>query len=176
MKINVRIASQADINSVTQIYEDLCDYLENHHNYPGWKKGVYPTQEDAVQGLGEQSLYVALIENRIVGSFILRNVGEEGYKQANWLTENDYSKIIVIYTLAVDPVYFNAGVGKALLDFAEQKAKEDNCHSIRLDVVKGNIPAENLYIKCGFQYIDTVSLGYEAYGLPWYNLYEKVIV
>lgn len=47
------------------------------------------------------------------------------------------------------------------------------CIALRLDVVKGNIPASRLYQKCGFQYIDTVSLGYEAYGFPWYELYEK---
>lgn len=62
-----------------------------------------------------------------------------------------------------------------MLDFAEKKAKEEKCLSIRLDMVKGNLPAERLYRKCGFQYISTVSLGYERYGLPWFDLFEKVI-
>lgn len=106
----------------------------------------------------------------------MRHLPEEGYKQVEWLTENDYSKIYVVYTLAVHPNYLRCGVGEVLLDFAERKAKEEKCLSIRLDVVKGNIPAEKLYQKCGFQYIDTVSLGYEVYGLPWYDLYEKKLL
>jgi hypothetical protein len=57
--------------------------------------------------------------------------------------------------------------------YESTSTKKENCLSIRLDVVKGNIPAEKLYLKCGFQYIDTVSLGYEEFGLPWYDLYEK---
>lgn len=60
--------------------------------------------------------------------------------------------------------------------FAEREAQKEQCVSIRLDVVKGNIPAERLYQKCGYQFVGTVSLGYEAYGLPWYNLYEKIIL
>lgn len=40
-------------------------------------------------------------------------------------------------------------------------------------VVKGNLPAERLYQKCGYQLVGTVSLGYEEYGIPWYDLYEK---
>lgn len=59
--------------------------------------------------------------------------------------------------------------------FAEQVAREEQCISIRLDVVKGNIPADQLYQKCGYQLIGTVSLGYEEYGRPWYNLYEKIL-
>ena len=57
----------------------------------------------------------------------------------------------------------------------QKKAAAEHCVSLRLDVVKGNIPAENLYRRCGYQYIDTVSLGYECYGLPWFDLYEKVL-
>ena len=59
--------------------------------------------------------------------------------------------------------------------FAERAARREQCISIRLDVVKDNIPAERLYQKCGYQLVGTVSLGYEAYGLPWFHLYEKIL-
>ena len=59
--------------------------------------------------------------------------------------------------------------------FAERVSREERCVSIRLDVVKDNIPAERLYQKCGYQLAGTVSLGYEAYGLPWFHLYEKIL-
>lgn len=174
-RIIVRPAVKEEILIIAQIYEKICDYLAETKNYPGWKKGIYPTEEDALKGLKEHALYVALDGEQIIGSFILSHIPEDGYKQVQWLTEDDYSKIYVVYTLVVDPKYLRNGVGEALLDFATKKASEEQCNSIRLDVVKGNIPAENLYKKCGFKYIDTISLGYEAYGLPWYDLYEKEI-
>ena len=48
--------------------------------------------------------------------------------------------------------------------------------TVRLVVRDENLPAVRLYEKLGFVYIDTVDLGFGDYGLPWFRLYEKVIV
>lgn len=163
------------IEEISKLYDDVCDYLCEHGNYPGWKKGVYPTKNDAKEGIKESTLYIAKDNNKIVGTVILRHKPEEGYKNVEWASESNYEKIYVIYTLAVHPNSIGLGIGKKLLDFAEEIARKEGCTSLRLDVVKGNIPAENLYKKCGYKYVGTTSLGYEDYGLPWYNLYEKIL-
>ena len=177
MKRNVQIskAVKADLDCIARLYEDICDYLETHKNYPGWKKNIYPVRSSAEQGIMADALYIARIGNSIVGTMILGHEPEAGYSSGKWLTEDDYQYIYVIHTLAVHPDFQKCGIGKELLMFAERTAREEQCISIRLDVVKDNIPAERLYQKCGYQLIGTVSLGYEAYGLPWYNLYEKVL-
>lgn len=174
--MQIRKASEADLDCIEKLYEDICGYLETHKNYPGWKKGIYPIRCDAEKGLMENALYVARAGKRIVGTIMLKHEPEEGYKNGRWLTEDDYEHIYVVYTLAVHPDYLKCGIGTELLMFAEREAQKEQCVSIRLDVVKGNIPAERLYQKCGYQFAGTVSLGYEAYGLPWYNLYEKIIL
>lgn len=150
--------------------------MRMHENYPGWKKGIYPTREDAQKGLEEDALFVAQTDEGIAGTFILRHEPEEGYVNGNWLTENDYSRIYVLCTFAVHPKYMGQGVGAKMLGFAERFAREEKCISIRLDVVKDNLPAEILYQKQGYQLRGTVSLGYEEYGLPWFHLYEKVLM
>lgn len=177
MKQNIQIkkALETDLDCIGKLYEDLCDYLETHTNYPGWKKGIYPARRDAEKGLLENSLYIARLGEKAAGTIILKHEPEEGYENGKWLTENDYKHIYVVYTLAVHPDFLNSGVGTELLMFAECVAGKERCVSLRLDVVKGNIPAEKLYQKCGYQLIGTVSLGYEAYGLLWYHLYEKVL-
>ena len=173
--IYIRKAVEADIDDIEKLYEDVCDYLKMHKNYPGWKKGIYPARFHAENGLIKQTLYVARMEEKTVGTMILNHDPEEGYKDGKWLTEDDYRHICVIHTLAVHPDALKCGVGTELLIFAEQTARKEGCVSIRLDVVKDNFPAEQLYQKCGYQLIGTVSLGYEAFGIPWYNLYEKLI-
>lgn len=40
--IQVRKAMEADIDCIEKLYEDICDYLEMHKNYPRWEKGIYP--------------------------------------------------------------------------------------------------------------------------------------
>lgn len=105
----------SDLEQIEFLYNDLCDYLEVHENYPGWKKGVYPTREDAERGI----------------------------------RENDYSRIYVLYTLAVHSGCLQHGFGMEILKYVEKLAEKEHCISIRLDVVKGNIPAEKLYRKMG---------------------------
>lgn len=173
--IHIKKAVEADVDGIEKLYEDICDYLEMHKNYPGWKKGVYPVRFDAEKALMKNALYIARIEGKTAGTIILKHEPEDGYKKGKWLVKDDYRYIYVVYTLAVHPNFLKCGVGKELLMLAEQVARKEGCVSIRLDVVKGNIPAERLYQKCGYQLIGTVSLGYEEYGLPWYHLYEKVL-
>lgn len=173
--MEIRKAVPSDLEQIEFLYNNLCDYLEMNQNYPGWKKGVYPVREDAENGLREECLFVVQKKNMIIGTFMLRHKPEDGYKNAVWLTENDYSRIYVVYTLAVHPNYLQHGVGMQILKYVDNFARKEHCISIRLDVVKGNIPAERLYQKNGYKLINTVSLGYEEYGLPWYNLYEKVL-
>ena len=67
------------------------------------------------------------------------------------------------------------GVGKSLMEFADEYSIKAQVKSIRLDVYEGNIPAIKLYEKCNFKYIDTVDLGLGNYGLDWFKLYEKLI-
>lgn len=67
------------------------------------------------------------------------------------------------------------GVGKALMEFADEYRVKSQVKSIMLDVYEGNIPAIKLYEKCSFKYIDTVDLGLGNYGLNWFRLYEKLL-
>lgn len=173
--IQIRKAAESDLDCIEKLYEDICGHLETHKNYPGWKKGIYPNRCDAEKGLMADGLYIAHIGSKTAGAVILKHEPEEGYKNGRWLTEDDYQHIYVVYTLAVHPDFLKCGVGTELLMFAERMARKEQCISIRLDVVKDNVPAEQLYRKCGYQFIGTVSLGYEEYGLPWYNLYEKIL-
>lgn len=168
-------AKISDIDEIGKLYDSLCDYLQAHENYPGWKKGSYPTRQTAIDALNLGELYTAKDKGRIVGSVTLSHKPEEGYANAQWLAESDYGRILVVYTLAVHPEYLRRGVGRLLLTEAEKIARAENCRSLRLDVVKGNAPAEKLYISCGYEYVQTVSLGYEEYGLNWFDLYEKVL-
>ena len=82
--MQIRKGTEKDIDEVTALYDALNDYLEIHMNYPGWRKGIYPTREDAVQGIVENNLFVAVVEDNIAGTFILRHRPEDAYALADW--------------------------------------------------------------------------------------------
>lgn len=175
MEINIRLGTEKDIDSLAQLYDELNDYLAVMNNYPGWKKDVYPVRKDAVNGINEGCLFVAIENEEIIGSMILRNVPEPAYLSVKWQKDLDYKNVLIIYTFVVNPQNQQHGIGKTMLEFATQYAINTKVKALRLDVYENNTPAIHLYEKCGFQFIDTVSLGLEDYGLDWFRLYEKLL-
>lgn len=173
--MEIRKGERRDLDELSQLYDDLNDYLDHHINYPGWKKGIYPTYEDALQGIEEGHLFVGVKDHKIVGTLILRHKPEKAYVLADWKNNLDYNDIFVLYTFAIHPKYLHMGIGKKMLEFAIEYAKKMHMKAIRLDVYERNTPAIQLYEKYGFQYIDTVDLGYSMYGLDWFYLYQKVL-
>lgn len=170
--MEIRKGTLRDIDELSALYDALNDYLESHINYPGWKKGVYPVREDAETGIHENALFVAVENQQIVGTVILRHQPETGYKLTNWHNCFDYKDIFVIYTFAVHPQYLKQGIGKKLIKFVLDYAVQMKMKAIRLDVYEKNTPAICLYENMGFQYIDTVDLGYGMYGLENFRLYQ----
>lgn len=176
MEIQIRKGNTQDIKELEELYNVLNETLEKGVNYPGWKKDVYPTREDAEKGIKKGTLHVATLKDNIVGTIILNHEPEEAYQGVKWNFESDYSDVFVVHTFLVHPEYKQCGIGKQLMEFAEQYGKESNMRSIRLDVYEGNLPAIQLYKKCGYQYMGNADLGLEAFGLKWFQLYEKMLV
>lgn len=112
MKTWIEKAAAADIDEMGRLYDSLNDYLEQHVNYPGWRKGIYPAREDAEKGIKEKNLYVLRNEREIMGSIILSHEPEAAYEKADWHVDLEYKDIFVIHTFAVHPLYLGNGTGK----------------------------------------------------------------
>ena len=171
----IRQGTMEDAKEIGELYDKLCDYLDQTTNYPGWKKGIYPTIDDAIAGIKQNKLYVAVQNEEIIGTIILLHEHEDGYAMVKWQKELSDEKIYVIHTLAVHPNHLKDHVGTKLLRFAENLARFNGMQAIRLDVVQDNLPAIQMYEKEGYAYIDTVDLGYSEYGIDWFQLYEKLL-
>jgi len=176
MDIRIRRATKNDIDNIEKMWDELNDYLAEHENYPQWKKGVYPLREHAEEGVDDSSLYVAVNNEKIVGTIVYSHEQEQAYQAIKW--QIDYNvPVIIIGKLAVHPDYFGYGIGKELLAHADVIGRQQGMKAIRLDTYEENLPAIQLYEKCGFKYMGLVDLGLEEiYGLKWYKVFERVLV
>lgn len=177
INIEVRPACEKDLDNIENLYNDLNDYLAKpgQKNYPRWKKGVYPIREQAEEGFRNGQLYVAVLEDAVVGTVICLQEQEDAYQTVKWQIPMK-APVLVIHILAVHPDYFGYGVGAALLQYAEDLASRQNRRAVRLDTYQDNLPAARLFEKCGFHFCGMVDLGLEeVYGLKWYRAYEKVL-
>lgn len=175
MENRIEKGKTGDIDELGRLYDELNDYLEEHVNYPGWAKGIYPVRETAETGVARGTLYVLRHDGKLAGSVILNHEPEAAYEEGKWLTESDYEQIMVIHTLVVHPKFRGIGVGRQLMDFAREHAKAQGMVSIRLDVSEHNVPAIALYERCGYRYVGIVDLRLNIPGLQWFRLYELIL-
>lgn len=86
-------------------------------------------------------MYVAKYDETIAGCMLLKNKDEDFWQDG----EPSY----YIHHLATDILY--KGIGKSLINFAINKARNDNKEYLRLDCFKSNIKLNNYYKNLGFE-------------------------
>ena len=83
---------------------------------------------------------------------------EETYDKiydGKWLSNGDYA---VIHRIAVDNTYKGLGLSHKIIKYTEDKCKENNVHSIKVDTHEENIPMQKLLTKNGLEYCGIIYL------------------
>ena len=171
----IRKANVSEFQAVRGFYHQLIDELEGAQYSAGWEKDVYPANEYLQESLENGQLYVGVKDGQIMGAMILNHDCNESYNKVQFGNDFAPDKIMVIHALGVMPSHGARGYGKKLVQEAVELAKAQNLQAIRLDVLKGNLPAEKLYTAKGFVYIDVVTMFYEDTGWTDYEVYEYVL-
>ena len=95
----------------------------------------------------------------------------EEYKKAAWKVDLAPDEILVIHLLGVHD-FTGHGFSKEMVRYAFALAQRTGVKAIRLDMLKGNLPAEQLYESLGFEYTTTLPMFYEDTGWVDFELYE----
>ena len=140
-------AAGVQFEAVRGFYHSMIDAMAGSTVYVGWKKDIYPAPEFLKNAIESGELYLAA----------------------------ELSEVMVIHALGVHPAYSGKGYAKALVRKAIELAREGGIKAIRLDVLEGNTPAEQLYLGFGFQYMTTLRMYYEDTGWTNFRLYELVL-
>lgn len=145
----IRRAGAADVSAVQTFYSEVVPTIELE--VTSWIPGVYPSIETAQAAIEAKTLYLATIEEKVVGSVILNHEADEEYADIVWFNPKLRSEqVLIVHTLMTSPAHRKQGIAAGLLNFAIDLAKEQNCQAIRLDTFAANVPAQQLYEKLGF--------------------------
>lgn len=157
-------AKENEIKDILLILNDRCTWLEKN-NIKQWNKDYYLKKYNYDYFLGqinsENDLYIAKINNIVIGVFLLK------YKDIDYW--NDTEDAIYIHHLATK--INRQGLGKIILKYIEEIALEKKLKYIRLDCVSDNLKLNKYYQENGFK-LKKNGIDYNYY----YNLYEKCIV
>ncbi len=171
-RVIIRKAKTDEYQTVRAFYHSLIDGLAGRPYGAGWKKDIYPAPDFLSDAVRAGELYIGEEDGKIVASMVLNHDCNEGYREFRWPTEAEDGEVTVIHALGVHPDCAGKGYGRQLVRFAVDAARGDRQKVIRLDVLKGNLPAEKLYAGMGFRLLHTLPMYYEDTGWTDYELYE----
>ena len=146
--------------------------MEGSEYLPGWEKDVYPAPEVLQTEIEEGNFYYLRDGERIAAGMVVNWKCNEDYRTAKWPENLNQDQFMVIHMLGVHPDFAGNGFAKEMVRFALDLARKAGMKAVRLDVLKGNVPAEKLYAGLGFQFIDSIQMFYEDTGWTEYELYE----
>ncbi len=175
MGINLVCANNEDYESIRNFYYTLTEQMQNTKYKPGWIKDVYPTQTFLLSSIERKELFYVKDKSSIQACMIVNHTYNDGYNHVDWSIQVNDDQLMVIHALGVLPEYAGKGIAQQMVKQVIIHAKKENIKTIRLDVLEGNLPAEKVYTKVGFRYVDTIRMFYEDTGWTNYRLYEYLL-
>lgn len=171
----IRIGDIDELGKVKDFYDSLIEEMQEAEYKPGWKKDIYPTMEMLREALEKGELYIGEEEGKTASCMILNRTCNERYQEISWPTKAEPDQVLAVHTFGVHPRFSGRGLGKRMIEEAVKMAADRGMKAIRLDVLEGNLPAEKLYQKVGFQYAGSLNIFYEDTGWADFKLYEYSI-
>ena len=164
-ELSIRKATQADLDAIERIYDDIHAAEESRLRTIGWKRGVYPTRQTAEASIGRGDMFV-LEDGEVVGAGIINCEQVDGYADGSWEFETE--RACVLHTLVIAPKAAGKGYGRAFVSFYEQWAADHDMPELRMDTNAKNAAARAMYKKLGYKEIGIVPTTFN--GIPGVEL------
>ena len=148
--MRIRIARIEDIEIIMGVFEAAKQFMRKTGNDKQWVDG-YPSEQLILDNLRDESFYVCLSEEKIVGVFYFKVEEECTYNtiyDGKWMNNKPYG---VVHRIASD------GTCKGVAAFCLQWCLEQ-CNNIKVDTHRDNIVMQNIlnnngYKQCGIIYL-----------------------
>lgn len=130
----------------------------------------YPNPEVIGNDLAKGWLHCLKINNEFAGMIVLNTEGDAEYDAMSWLTQPH--KSLYVHRLAIHPNHQRKGLGRMMMDYAEEQARDQGYQSVRLDTYTGNPGNMRLYEGLGYTTIGKLHLPYRP---KLFVCYEKLV-
>ncbi|WP_442602373.1 GNAT family N-acetyltransferase [Paenibacillus sp. KN14-4R] len=168
MELTIMRLESKDKKGIMSLFRTVTKHLQSQGNYQ-WDR-FYPNGIIIGRDLRERNLFGIKMDNQIVGVVVLDTKQSDRYGSLPW-SERE-GKSACIHRLAVHPDYQGQGIGKQLLQFAENLALQQGNSDIRLDVYTGNAGALSMYKRAGYQQVGEIKFPFRQ--VP-YRCFEKIL-
>ena len=168
-----RAAHADEFETVRCFYWRIIDAMEGSKFDPGWRRGVYPSDAELLTALGRGELYLLLDGEDIAAAVIVNNEHNPGYEGLPWRVDAPRDRVWMLHALGVAPDMQGRGVAGRVVDECLALVASRGAMCVRLDVLRGNEPAERLYLSRGFYFVAEETMFYDDTGWTQFRMFEK---
>lgn len=162
----IRKLTKDNISDAFMIIKSVIEKM-NSENIFQWDD-LYPKYEIIAQDINQGYAYGYFKLSELIGIVAVNEEYPIEYDSINW--QNKVGKSLIIHRLSVKSNCQGQGIGKELMIFIEEYAKNNGYSSIKLDAFLNNQSALKLYENLGYNNIGEVNF---RKGI--FNCYEKVL-
>jgi ribosomal protein S18 acetylase RimI-like enzyme len=148
----ITIAKKKHLEQIKQLTESCAVAMQQRGIYQ-WNEH-YPSRERLSEDIEKHELYIKVENCQIEGIIVLTSFMDEEYLPVKWLTNSGNN--LYIHRLATNPANWGSGTGKALMDFAENHARQHNFESVRLDTFSKNKRNQKFYESRGYKRLGNI--------------------
>jgi len=167
--IKIELAEINDINDIMKMIHDCANDLIGKNIFQWNEK--YPSRDIFLSDIEKKNLFILKNNSGIIGCIALSHEKDIEYTDVKWLTKDD--KNLYLHRLAVDPKFQKKGIGKLLMDFAEDYARNNKFISVRLDTFSKNERNNRFYKSRKYTKLDDVYFPNQS-EFP-FHCYEKIL-
>jgi len=164
----IRKANKSDLDNIMLMYKS-CVKGMLANNIDQWDE-TYPNDGVIMEDLIAQTYFVAIENTIIIAGINIDQNQDDTYLALDW--KDKKNQFLVVHRLAVKEEFWNDGIGKSLMLFAENLVIEKGLNSIRLDTYSGNPKAMEFYRRLGYIELGTIDLKPDK---DKYHCFEKSI-
>jgi ribosomal protein S18 acetylase RimI-like enzyme len=159
-----RIASESDLPEVWRIFQDAVEYHKTQ-GIAQWDE-IYPDYNTIENDIHNRQMHLLEENGAVLAAVVLNEEQDSQYQIGKWRYTN--GKIAVIHRLCVKPAEQHRGLGRKMMQLAEQKLQQQGYASVRLDASTHNPFSCRLYESIGY-----TKTGEVQFRKGRFNLYEK---
>ncbi|MBW3130789.1 GNAT family N-acetyltransferase [Hymenobacter profundi] len=165
--LQLRLATLNDIPTILTLISRVVPLMNAAGNFQ-WEAS-YPNEAVFQRDIARHHLWLAELDGQLAGiAALTHNDQDAEYAQAEWdVTE----PALVTHRLAVDPAAQGRGVAAALLQKAEELARQRGLRVLRVDTNSENQATQRLFPKLGYRFAGEIALEFRP-GLRFF-CYEK---
>ena len=167
--IKIELAEINDINDIMKMINNCANDLISKNIFQWNEK--YPSRDIFLSDIEKKNLFILKNNSGIIGCIALSHEKDIEYTDVKWLTKDD--KNLYLHRLAVDPKFQKKGIGKLLMDFAEDYARNNKFISVRLDTFSKNERNNRFYKSRKYTKLDDVYFPNQS-EFP-FHCYEKIL-